>query len=78
MPFVVYMKMRKRLECHCKSMITALSKPLDHNQPFEIEFDNKTAEVEINLQLSTQKKLARAIDKEINSKKVPNHEQRKM
>jgi hypothetical protein len=59
-------------------MITALSKPLDHNQPFEFEFDNKTAEVEINLQLSMQEKLARSIDKEINSKKVPNHEQRKM
>jgi hypothetical protein len=50
------------------SMITGLSKPLDHNEPFELESDNKTAEVEIDLQLSMQEKLARAIDKEMNSK----------
>jgi hypothetical protein len=31
--------------------------------------DNKTAEVEINLQLSMQEKLARTIDREMNSKK---------
>jgi hypothetical protein len=47
-----------------------LSKPLDKNdnEPFEFESDNKTAEVEINLQLSMQEKLTRAIDKEMNSK----------
>jgi hypothetical protein len=38
------------------------------NEPFEFESDNKTAEVEINLQLSMQEKLARAFDKEINFK----------
>jgi hypothetical protein len=32
------------------------------------ESENETAEVEINLQLSMQEKLARAIDKEMNSK----------
>jgi hypothetical protein len=48
---------------------TGLSKPLDHNEPFVFESDDKTAEVEINLQLSMQEKLARAIDKEMNSKK---------
>jgi hypothetical protein len=42
-------------------MVTGLSKPLDHNEPFEFESDNKTAEVEIDLQLSMQEKLARAI-----------------
>jgi hypothetical protein len=61
------------LERLCKvtiaSMVTGLSKPLDHNEPFELESDNETAEVEIDLQqLSMQKKLARAIDKEMNSK----------
>jgi hypothetical protein len=45
-----------------------LSKPLDHNEPFEIESDNKTAEVKIDLQLSKQEKIVRAIDKERNSK----------
>jgi hypothetical protein len=45
-----------------------LSKSFDHNEPFEYESDNETTEVEINLQLSMQEKLARAIDKEINSK----------
>jgi hypothetical protein len=40
----------------------------DHNEPFEFESDNDIAEVEIDLQLSMQKKLARAIDKEIYSK----------
>jgi hypothetical protein len=50
------------------SMVTGLSKPLDHNEPFELESDNKTAEVENDLQLSMQKKLTRAIDKEMNSK----------
>jgi hypothetical protein len=49
-------------------MVTGLSKPLDHNEPFEFESDNKTAEIEIDLELSMQEKLARAIDKEINSK----------
>jgi hypothetical protein len=39
-----------------------------HNEPFEFESDNETAEVEIDLLLSMQKKLARAIDKDINSK----------
>jgi hypothetical protein len=50
------------------SMVTGLSKPLDHNEPFKLESDNETAEVEIDLQLSMQEKLARAIDKEMNSK----------
>jgi hypothetical protein len=45
-------------------MVTGLSKPLDHNEPFEFEFDNETAEVEIDL----QEQLARVIDKEMNSK----------
>jgi hypothetical protein len=49
-------------------MVNGLSKPIDHNEPFEFESDNKTAEVEINLLLSMQEKLARAIDKEMNSK----------
>jgi hypothetical protein len=44
-------------------------KPLDHNEPFEFESDNETAEVESDLQLPMQEKLiARAIDKEMNSK----------
>jgi hypothetical protein len=49
-------------------MVTGLSKPLDHNEPFEFEIDNETAEVEIDLQLSIQEKLTRAIDKGMNSK----------
>jgi hypothetical protein len=49
-------------------MVTGLSKPLDHNEPFEMKSDNETTEVEIDLQLSMQEKLARAIDKEMNSK----------
>jgi hypothetical protein len=49
-------------------MVTGLSKPLDHNESFEFESDNETAEVEIDLQLSMQEYLARAIDKEMNSK----------
>jgi hypothetical protein len=49
-------------------MVTGLSKPLDHNEPFELESDNETAEVENDLQLSMQEKLIRAIDKEMNSK----------
>jgi hypothetical protein len=40
-------------------MVTGLSKPLRHNEPFEFESDNKTAEVEIDLQLFMQEKLAR-------------------
>jgi uncharacterized membrane protein len=63
MSFVVCMKVRNR-----KSMITGLSKLVNHNEPFEFESENKTAEVEIILQLSMQEKLARTIDKEINSK----------
>jgi hypothetical protein len=35
-------------------MVTGLSKPLDHNEPFEWESDNETAEVEIDLQLSRE------------------------
>jgi hypothetical protein len=34
------------------SMVTGLSKPLDQNEPFELESDNGTADVEIDLQLS--------------------------
>jgi hypothetical protein len=49
-------------------MVTGLSKLLDHNGPFKFESDNETAEVEIDLQLSMQEKLARAVDKEMNSK----------
>jgi hypothetical protein len=48
-------------------MVTGLSKPLDHNVPFEFESDNETAE-DIDLQLSMQEKLARAIEKSRNSK----------
>jgi hypothetical protein len=48
-PFVLYMKVRNRHECHWKSMVTGLSNPLDHNMPFEFESDNETAEVEIDL-----------------------------
>jgi hypothetical protein len=40
--------------------------PLNHNEPFES--DKETTEVEIDLKLSMQEKLARAIDKEMNSK----------
>jgi hypothetical protein len=47
-------------------MVTGLSKTLDHNEPFE--FHNDTAEVEIDLELSIQEEVARAIDKKINSK----------
>jgi hypothetical protein len=50
------------------SMVTGISKPLDQNKPFELESDNETAKVEIDLKLSMQEKLARAIDKEMNSK----------
>jgi hypothetical protein len=44
------------------AIVTGLSKPLDHNEPFEFESDNETAEVEIVVEI------ARAIDKEINFK----------
>jgi hypothetical protein len=50
------------------SMVTGLSKPLDHNEPFELESENETAELEIDLQLSMQEKLVRAINKKMNSK----------
>jgi hypothetical protein len=49
-------------------MVTGLSKPLDHNEPYEFESDNETAKVEIDLQLSMQEKLGRANDKEMHSK----------
>jgi hypothetical protein len=49
-------------------MVTGISKKLDHNEPFEFESDNETAEVEIDLELFMQDKLARVIDKEMNSK----------
>jgi hypothetical protein len=62
------MKGRNSHECHGKSMFTGLSKPLDHNEPFELESDNETAEVEIDLQLSMQEKFDSAIGKEKNSK----------
>jgi hypothetical protein len=64
MPFVVYIKVRKRQECHLKSMVTGLSKPLDYNEPFEFESDNKTAEVEIDLQLSIQEKARQSYPQE--------------
>jgi hypothetical protein len=32
-------------------MVTGLSKSLDHNEPFEIESDNETAEVKLYLQI---------------------------
>jgi hypothetical protein len=51
-------------------MVTGPSKPLDHNEQVEFESENNTAEIEIDLQLSMQKKLVRAIDKEINSKRI--------
>jgi hypothetical protein len=47
-------------------MVTGLSKPLDHQEPFEFESDNETDEAEIDLQLSMQEKSARAIGKEMN------------
>jgi hypothetical protein len=50
-------------------MVTGPSKTLGYNEPFEFDSDYKTAEEEINLQLSMQEKLARAIDNEMNSKK---------
>jgi hypothetical protein len=31
-------------------MVTGLSKPLNHNEPFEFELENKTVEVEVDLQ----------------------------
>jgi hypothetical protein len=40
------------------SMVTGLSKPLDHNELFELETDIKAAELEINLQLHMEEKLA--------------------
>jgi hypothetical protein len=49
-------------------MFTGRSYPLDHIKPIELETDNETAEVEIDLQLSMQEKLARAIDKDMNFK----------
>jgi hypothetical protein len=44
-------------------MVTGQSKPFDQNEPFEFESNNETAEVEIDLELSMEEKLARAIDK---------------
>jgi hypothetical protein len=35
-------------------MVTVLSNPLNHNEPFEFESDNETAEIKIDLQLSMQ------------------------
>jgi hypothetical protein len=49
-------------------MATGLSKPLDHNEQSEFGSDNRTAEEEIDLQPFIQEKLARAIEKEMNSK----------
>jgi hypothetical protein len=49
-------------------MVTGLSKPLDHNEPFEFESDKETAEVEIDLELYMQEKLTSAIDRENISK----------
>jgi hypothetical protein len=43
MPFVVYIKVKNRHECHWKSMVNGLSKPFDHNVSFEFESDNETA-----------------------------------
>jgi hypothetical protein len=43
-------------------MVTDLSEPFDHNDPFEFESDNETAVVEIDLHPSMQEKLARAIN----------------
>jgi hypothetical protein len=53
-------------------MGTGLSKPFNHMEPFEFESDdNEIAEIEIDLQVSMQEKLARAIDMEMNSKRSP-------
>jgi hypothetical protein len=49
-------------------MVFGLSKLLDHNDPFEFESDNKTAEEEIDLQLCMQEKLARIIGNEFQNK----------
>jgi hypothetical protein len=54
-------------ECQRQSLVTGLSKPLDHNEPFEFDSANKTAEVKMDLHLIMQEKLAKAIDEEINS-----------
>jgi hypothetical protein len=35
-------------------MVTGLSKTLDHYEPFELESDNETAEVEINTREARQ------------------------
>jgi hypothetical protein len=35
-------------------MVTGLSKPLDHNEPFEFKSDNETTELEIDLEFSMQ------------------------
>jgi hypothetical protein len=47
-------------------MVSGISKPLDHNEPFELESDNEAAEGGIGLQLAMQDKLA--FEKEMNSK----------
>jgi hypothetical protein len=49
-------------------MVTVTIRATRSNEPIEFESDNKTAEVEIDLQLTIKKKLAKAIDKKMNSK----------
>jgi hypothetical protein len=39
-------------------MVAALSKPLDHNEPFELESDKEKAEVEIDLQKEMNSKIS--------------------
>jgi hypothetical protein len=62
------MKLRNRHDWHWKSMVTVTIRATRSNEPIEFESDNKTAEVEIDLQLTIKKKLAKAIDKKMNSK----------
>jgi uncharacterized protein YciW len=59
------------------SMVTGLSKLLDRNELFELESDNETAEVEIDLQLSMQESSPELLTRKYISKYVPNHERRK-
>jgi uncharacterized protein YciW len=59
------------------SMVTGLSKLLDRNELFELESDNETAEVKIDLQLSMQESSPELLTRKYISKYVPNHERRK-
>lgn len=49
------------------SMVSQLSKNLDHNESLDLETGIETTEEEYEIQLTMQEKLAKAIDKEINA-----------